>query len=524
MKRIRAAIPRVRVQRVSEARAGISLLDAIADPALFRPWFQKDWASWAAWFAFIAAAFCLPMTKEQLAIYRKHTRRHDPPSSIGKAIWLVCGRRSGKSFILALIGVYLACFHSYAQFLAPGERAVIMIIAADRKQARVILRYVSALLTKVPLLARMIQRTWAEGFDLNNSISIEVSTSSFRSVRGYAIAAALCDEAAFWSSDDSAEPDFEVINALRPGMSTIATSMLLVASSPYARRGILWNAYRQFFAKEDAPELVWQAATREMNATIPQSYIDSEYERDPASASAEFGGNFRSDIEQFVSREIVEACTSHGIHERPPESGIRYVGFVDPSGGSADSFTLAIAHRGEAGKAIIDCVREIRPKFSPDDVCSEFAATLKSYGIHNITGDRYAGVWPVERFRAHQITYEQAARPKSELYQNLLPVLNSGQIELLDNPRVTAQLVSLERRTSRAGRDHIDHPPGPNSHDDLINSVAGVVAALSVRKWNYDSSLNWVSNEEDDKNWQMSRLIQHMQTPSLWGGNRGRRY
>lgn len=152
--------------------------------------------------------------------------------------WLVCGRRAGKSFVLALCAVFLATFKDYRPYLAPGERATIMVIAADRKQARVIFRYIRALLTEVPMLARLIERETAEAFDLSNKVSIEVA-ASFRSTRGYTLVAALCDEIAFWPTDDSAEPDREVLHALRPGMATIPGAMLLCASSPYARRGAL---------------------------------------------------------------------------------------------------------------------------------------------------------------------------------------------------------------------------------------------------------------------------------------------
>jgi hypothetical protein len=55
-----------------------------------------------------------------------------------------------------------------------------------------------------------------------------------------------------------------------------------------------------------------------------------------------------------------------------------------------------------------------------------------------------------------------------------LPLLNSGRVELLDHKRLVAQLCGLERRTSRAGRDSIDHVPG--GHDDIANGVAGAVA------------------------------------------------
>src|SRR5262249_49359560 len=69
---------------------------------------------------------------------------------------------------------------------------------------------------------------------------------------------------------------------------------------------------------------------------------------------------------------------------------------------------------------------------------------------------------------------------------------NSRKVDLLDNARLLAQLVSLERRTGRGtGKDSIDHPPGPSSHDDIANCVAGVVAELA-RGSGYDSTLSWV--------------------------------
>ena len=213
---------------------------------------------------------------------------------------------------------------------------------------------------------------------------IEVHTASFRCTRGYALLRALLDELAFWPGDDSAEPDYEVLSALRPGMATIPGAMLLCASSPYARRGALFDAHRKHFGKDGDPVLVWHAPTRDMNPTVPQRVIDEATERDPASAAAEYGAKFRSDVESFVNREAVEACVSVGVRERPPISGVTYSAFVDPSGGSADSMTLAIGHQ-EDDVAVLDAIRERRPPFSPEDVVREFAALLKSYRITKCT-------------------------------------------------------------------------------------------------------------------------------------------
>jgi hypothetical protein len=116
---------------------------------------------------------------------------------------------------------------------------------------------------------------------------------------------------------------------------------------------------------------------------------------------------------------VVEACVPPGVYERPP-CATGHFAFTDPSGGSADSFTLAIAHR-EGDRVVLDAIREAVPPFSPDGVVAEFAALLKSYGVRKVTGDRYAGMWPRERFGVHGITYQVSERTKSELYQIFCP-------------------------------------------------------------------------------------------------------
>ena len=455
-----------------------NILKALDDPNLFKPFFRGN--TWGSWRVFLAALFALPMDDPQLAVYKQHTNRSAPPAKASHEAWLVIGRRGGKSFILATIAVFLACFKDWRPFLGPGERATIMIIARDRRQARVIKRFVSGLLHEVDMLRPTIEDESAESINLRNRVSIEIHTASFRSTRGYTIVAALLDEIAFWPTDDgSAEPDVEVINAIKPGMSTIPNAMLLCASSPYARKGALWNAYRNHFGKDDDPVLVWQASTRDMNSSVPQSYIDAQTAEDPARAAAEYGASFRTDIEAYISLEAVQMCCLPKVFEREPMLNTAYFAFTDPAGGSGgDSFTLAIGHM-DYGKqtAVLDLLREVKPPFSPERVVEDFSHDLKRYHIGKVVGDKFAGLWPVETFAKFNILYEQSAAAKSDLYRDLLPVLNSRRAELLDHPKLFNQLVSLERRTARGGQDKIDHPPGAY-HDDLANVCAGVIVTL----------------------------------------------
>jgi hypothetical protein len=457
----------------------VNILEAIDDPKLFKPWF-RDPRTWMAWRAFLMALFALPGDPALLPIYARCTGRTTLPAAPATEAWLACGRRAGKSFVLALIAVFLACFRDYRPYLQPGERATVIVIAADRKQARVIFRYIGAMLTRIPMLKRLIMDRGekAEAYDLTNGVSIEVGTASIRAVRGYTVVAALCDEIAFWmTDDDAANPDYEILDALRPAMATIPGAMLLCASSPYAKRGALYDAHRRYFGQPGSV-LVWKAPTREMNPTVPQRTIDEAIERDAAAAGSEWLAEFRNDIAAFVPREIVQACVPTGLVERPYTRGIRYTSFVDASGGTSDSMTLAIGHL-EGDLIVTDVVREIRAPFDPESATDEYARLLKSYGIHRVTGDRYAGEWPRQAFQKRGIEYALSEMPKSALYVDLLPKLNSRTIRLVDNPRLVGQLAGLERRTARGGRDSIDHALG--AHDDVANVIAGLAAHLVSR-------------------------------------------
>jgi hypothetical protein len=372
-------------------------------------------------------------------------------------------------------------FFDWSPFLTGGERGHVIIVAADRRQGQAIFRYLREMLS-IPLLAGLIERETAESIDLSNNITVEILSANFKTIRGRTVVAMLADELAFWATDEGfANPDSEIIAAARPAMASVPGAMLLKASSPFARRGELWEDYRLYYGKDDAATLVWQATTKDMNPTVPEAFLAKEFEKDPARASSEYSALFRSDIENFVSSDAVAACVVPGRYELPPQDNAVHVAFLDAAGGSgADSMALCLAHR-DGERVVIDALREARPPFSPENiVATVFAPLLKSYRLTTATADRFAGQWVAERFRALGIEVQQSAKPKSDLYRDLLPMLNSGTIELLDNKRAIAQINSLERRVARGGRDSIDSPPGRN--EDLANVIAGAACGAALAR------------------------------------------
>lgn len=457
----------------------LTYADACLDPNLFGPWFSGD--SWSTWRVIDKALFGLPLDAGELAIFRELTGRDEAPTETAEEAWFCVGRRGGKDVKAASIATYLATIgaelYGYRARLTRGERGVVQVLAVDRDQAKVCLDYTKAFFEQ-PMLAKLVKRITADSIELTNSLAVEITTNDKRRVRGRTVVAAVFDEVAHWRSDATANPDEDVYQAVKPAMATMPGAMLIGISSPYARRGLLWRKYSDHYGKSGGV-LVVKAPTWRMNPTVPRDgkVISDAYAGDPSWAMAEYGAEFRSDIEAFMSREAVEACIETNVRERQPQRQWRYTAFCDPSGGSADSMTLGIAHR-EGDTAVLDATREIRPPFSPEAVVDEFAELMKRYRISKVHGDRYGGEWVASAFRKAGIHYQASEKSKSDLYKDLLPAINSRACDLLDDPRLIAQLTLLERRLTRGGKDSIDHPPG--AHDDVANAAAGALVLAAT--------------------------------------------
>jgi hypothetical protein len=427
--------------------------------------------SWATWRAVLIGAMGEALEPAEAEAFVRVTGRQPLTQRVDE-LWCCVGRRGGKSRAMSSLAVYLAGLCDYRDTLDHGEVGTVLLLAPDVRQSKLLLDYAEAMLSATPIMSQLLSGRTAEILTLTNGIRLEVRSASFRRIRGMTCVAVLADELAFWRSDESANPDTEILNAARPALATTQGPLICI-SSPYARRGALWDTYRRHYGPEgDAVILVAHGTSRTFNPELPQAVVDRAMERDEPAARAEYLAEFRTDVENFLTREVIEACVKVGVHERAPDRKHVYTAFADPSGGSSDSFTLAVVHT-EGTTQILDAIRERKPPFSPEAVVAEYAALLRQYRCSTVYGDRYAGEWPPEQFRKHGVNYEASEQTKSEIYVDLLPLLNSGAVDLLDNDRLVHQLAGLERRTSRSGRDSIDH--GPGGHDDVSNCVAGAL-------------------------------------------------
>jgi hypothetical protein len=466
----------------------MDIIQAIDDPNLFGSLF-RDPKTWATWRVFLRALFALPMTPDELGVFTKHTGRATAPGQPAAEAWVIAGRRSGKSFMSALIACYMALFRDWTPYLGTGEQGFVMVIAGDRRQAKVVLNYVKGILAQ-KIFHSKVTKELDEEIHLGRVV-ISVKTADFRTLRGFTALCVIADELAYWrSGDGSANPAEEIMHALKPALATVPQTLLLGISSPYNRTGPLYDAYRSKYGQESEESLVWVAPTKAMNPTIKDSVIDRALKEDYSAARAEWLAEFREDLETFLTSETVENAVVAGRGELPPLANIQYLGFTDPSGGKSDSFTLAVSHIEPSGRIVLDCLKEHRPPFAPMDVVKEYADILRTYGIYRVSGDRYAGEWVSRAFQDQGIQYMPSELSKSEIYLSFEPAMNQGRVELLDIKRLAAQLRALERRTRTGGRDSVDHMPG--GQDDVANAAAGALVLAAGSQGVDNWKIQWI--------------------------------
>ncbi|HVC52766.1 MAG TPA: hypothetical protein VND87_12150 [Stellaceae bacterium] len=452
----------------------ITPAEAISHPDLLGPYFAGD--SWATWRAVLKAAWAEPLSADELALFRAVAGDREPPRHRVRELVVVAGRRSGKDSIASAIAA-AAAIDDYSDRLRPGEAASILCLACDRDQARIIQRYTAAYFRDVPLLRPYVARETADGLELTTGAEIVIGTNSFRALRGRAFACAVFDEVAFWRDETSARPDVETFNAVSPGLVTL-DGIIVIISTAYRRSGLVYNKWSAHFGQPGDDVLAVYGPSRAFNPTLKQSIIDAALARDPEAAGAEWLSEWRSDLSDFLDRELVDAAVDPDVVVRPPRPDVSYRAFGDPSGGRGDSFAVAIAH-SEGNAAVLDCIWEKRAPFDPAGAVDEIADLLRAYGLSSITGDRYAASWVSSAFQKHGIRYEASERDRSAIYLDALPLFTAGRARLLEHVRLTHQLINLQRRTSRIGKDRVDHGPGGN--DDVANAACGALTLVAGR-------------------------------------------
>ena len=458
--------------RLEESAMSVTIETALRDKQLLGA-ALGDLATWSTWRAVLKAAFGDALTREELRAFASVAGSRRPPAHKVRELWVLAGRGGGKSRMSAAVAVFIACFFEHD--LDAGEVGYVVALAASKDQARRVFDYSYAFLRRSPILRQMIARMTSVEIELNNGVVISTHASSFRSIRGRALLAVVCDEIAYWRDETSANPDIETYRAVKPSLVR-CSGVLICISTPYRKSGLLYNKYRDHYDTDDDDVLVVQGSSITFNPTLDQAEIAKELLKDPEAARAEWEAEFRSDIAALLDEAVIEDSIDYSRPlELPPRGRLRYHGFVDSSAGRHDAFALAIGHlEGDKGSEVFVCdvIRGRLAPFDPRSVAQEYASLARSYGCTRITGDAFAGEWVASAFGDCGLRYETSPLNKSSLYLEALPAFNQGMVRIPNYDRLLRELRGLERRTHRSGRDSVDHPAHGGS-DDHANALCG---------------------------------------------------
>ncbi len=476
-----------------------------------------------------AGSFCLrTTTMTEVEIYEFLTESKYNPESIAELkinkINLICGRRSGKTLLSAIIAIYCAISNNWKPFLKKTPFATVLIMSHSTEFSDEVLEIIRTLIETSDILTRLInkdKRNTASTMNLRvpfiigtnveySRVQIKVAAASSKTTRGVAACAILCDEIAFWNLDEKMkETDIKIMKAVRPSMKQFGKfAMLIKLSSPGIKQGVLYSEYKQgqegtlpdSYAVFKAP--TWLMSPRDV---MPESELQEEYKLDEASFSQEYGGNFADSLSNFIRPDFIDMAVLKGVEFQPPEAeSVKYEAAIDAAY-KADAFTFSVvAYSNNRLKQYISKGwKGTKDKpVSSHEVAEYIRAITKQYGLDRVSADQYAFQPLKEIFERYGVTLEESTFSstfKKKIYFNLKKLVHSQQIDLVDNEVQTRELKELIVEQTGTGNIRIGHPAGGT--DDYSDSlaIAAFMATENVSVGQFEFAASGSSLNQDIK-------------------------
>lgn len=411
-----------------------------------------------------------------------------------KEAWIIAGRRAGKSDAIAATAVaYEACFGGHEQHLRRGQKGYIYQIAQDMRMAMYALHFIYAAIEGSRAAREMLDGPpIANEIRLKNNIVVKVLPPTLKSVRGFACPVAVLDEVGVWYQEsDSANPDYEIYNAVTKAQIQFPNKLLIGISSPYNKQGLLYRNYEGGTMGKNLPAdrkmtmrntVVIHAPTAAVgNPRVTRESLEDDRDLDAKAYERECLAIFQDSLSGFLSSTLINNSVEKGVEELEYNPTYTYVAAIDPAF-RHDAFAFTIFHIDEEGNVVQDVIRRYKPEHgnvnNPDAIFSDIGPICQSYNIANVYSDQYHLESLQQLAFKHGLLIEGVpfkATNKAQIFGSLQQLLNQGRMRLLDNAECLKELRQLERRLTQGGVVQISAPPG--LHDDL----AAVTAICSYK-------------------------------------------
>ena len=407
----------------------------------------------------------------------------DVPVGRRRVVAAVCGARSGKSYLLVALRLVWGMLVRDLSSMAPGQRAVAMIVAPNEKLRREVLNYALGAIRGKPELATMLVRETTDMFELvrpdGKRVYFEggVATAGGYGAVGRAFTDFALDECAFFRDDSFKVNDKAIFRA--GATRVLPGGQVIVASTPWAQAGLLYELHRDNFGKP-SDTIVAHATTLRMNPSpTVRAIVETETRRDPDNAAREYEAQFMTaGTTLFFESASVDGALTDDAFERQPHDQI--AAGADFGFRSDSSALVLVALR--AGMVHVFDGAEERPTadapLKPSQTVASFAERIAGQCSYLMADAHYREAI-AEHLEEHDLSYAPAPTQPADTYVRARMLLREGRVKIHGlefRDRLVQQMREVHGKPTSGGGMSIVHPRwATGGHGDL---VAALVLAL----------------------------------------------
>lgn len=419
----------------------------------------------------------------------------DVPARARGVVAAVCGGRAGKTYVLVALRLVHGMLVRDLSSLAPGQRAVALVVAPNDKLRQEAVNYALGLIRKIPpLRAMLVLPKGARDDDTPSDFGMRrpdghivtfesgVATRGGYGGRGRSFTDVAMDEVAFFRDASYKVNDADIFKAA--SSRVIPGGQTIVASTPWAEAGLLYDLWAANHGNPTTA-LVGHAPTAIMNPSpFALEMIARERERDPDNAEREFDAKFMAGGTTvfFEAGALASAVDASLELPRTPQPGEEVAAGAD-FGFRSDSSALVITHR--QGRTVVTGeVLELRPEegvpLKPSRTVKQFAERMKANGCTYLMADGHYRETIVEHLGDEQLAYAEAPTAPAEAYVRARMLLREGRLKLPNHPRLLQQLREVQGRPLPGGGMSIIHPRWrTGGHGDIASAWVLAVYQLA---------------------------------------------
>lgn len=396
-----------------------------------------------------------------------------------RVVCVVCGRRSGKSYVVVALRLLHGMLVRDVPTLPAGTRAAAMVVAPRESMRMEVFRYVLGAVQSKPELRRLIVQEKNDEFTIRRPDGVQVSfvlgpaTAGGAAARGYWFTDFALDETAFFRDASFKVNDEEIFNA--GSMVLLPGGQVLVTSTPWAETGLLYRLWKE----RPADTCVAHAPTLVMNDNpVTREIIALAEQQDADNAAREFGAVFMTGgTVVFFESVTLDTMQTDEPFELQPHDVVGAGGDFAFRGDS--SALLMVAMRGTM-LHIFDGTEE-RPQkgapLKPSRTCARFAEVIAGRCSY-VTADQHHRASIEEHLQEHKISYSPAPMTPADNYVRARQLLREGRVRVhtknLDAElvkRLVQQLRETQGRPTPGGGMSIMHPRwAKGGHGDLADA------------------------------------------------------